>query len=108
MDAVRLPRVTERDHQEVIALCEDPHEVFDDVLGQPASPERLDQVAELADSLFHQAPTEEKVWDTLHLPANISARRLARLSERERTYILSRLPPHLADELTRILPINVS
>lgn len=95
------------DHQELIDLCEDPHETLEGVGGDPATAERLEQVAELADSLFFQSTLEEKVWDTLHLPTRISARRLSRLPEPERTEILSQLPPRLTEELASLLPATV-
>lgn len=95
------------DHQQTIDLCEDPGESFRDVSGDPVTPERLREIAALADSLFDQSTLEEKVWDTLHLPAHVSARRLSRLSQPERAEILLRLPAHLTEELVSILPVSV-
>ena len=95
-------------HEEIIALCEDPTQTFDDVSGETATPKRLNQISELSDSLFYQCGLDEKVWDTLHLPVHISVRRLARLSHPERTEILSRLPSDLAEEIASLLPVGAS
>ena len=100
--------MTKSRHQEIIALCESPDETFDDVSSHPATDESLEQIAQLADSLFQQASLEEKVWDILHLPPSVTARRLARLPEQERMTILSELPADLVEELRSQLPIGVS
>ncbi len=95
-------------HQEIIALCEDPRETFDDISSHPATAERLEEIARLADSLFSQGSPEDQVWDTMHLPLHISAERLSRLSEPQRSDILAQLPTDLAEQLIDILPVSIS
>lgn len=96
------------DHEEIIALCEDPNVSFDDVRSRPATPEERAWLADLADSLFYQCSLEEQIGDTRELPAHISARRLARMSDRERSAILSLMPTDLAKEITALIPASVS
>jgi len=74
--------------------------------GRPASPQALDLVAEVADALFLQCPFDEKIEDILHFPAEISARRLAKMTDRERAEILSHLPTRLVEEITSLLPVR--
>ncbi len=93
--------MTELDYEEIIALSEDPTVTSEEVRGQPPSPESLQQVADLADELFYQCPFEEKIEDILHFPVEISARRLAKIPESERTELLSHL--QLSPETTSLM-----
>ena len=94
-------------HEEIIALSEDPDVSFDDVRGRPPTAEERAWLADLADSLFYQCSLEEQIGDTRDLPAEISARRLARMSDQERSAILSRLPADLAKKITALIPAGV-
>ena len=95
-------------HEEIIALSEDPDVSFDDIRGRPPTPEELIWLADLADDLFYQCSLEEQIGDTRALPADISARRLARMSGQERSAILTRVPAELAKEITALIPASVS
>ena len=96
------------DYQEIIALSEDPNVTFEDVRGRPPTLDELDQLAEFADSIFYQCSFEERLDVTLCLPAHISARHLALLSDHERRTILSQLPADLAEQIVSLLPAGVS
>lgn len=104
---LRIIRVMARlDYEEIIAIAEDP--LAEEDPGQPASVESLEQVARLADVLFFQVPLEEKIDHILHIPADISARRLARMSDRERAEILTHLPTGLVERIVALLPVSAS
>ncbi len=96
--------MTKLDYEEIIALSEDPE--GDEDPGQPSSVESLERVAEVADALFYECPFEEKIEHILYFPTDISARRLARMSDQERAEIYSRLPSELVEEITKQLPVS--
>ena len=103
-----LGPVTELDYQEIIALSEDPDVSFDDVRGQPFTAERYAWLAEVADSVFYQCSLEVQVRSVIGMPVDVSARRLSRMSDDERTGILSQVPADLANEVVSQLPVGVS
>ena len=98
--------MAELNYEEIIALSENPTVTSDEVRGQPPSPESLKRVADLADELFYQCPFEEKVEDIPNFPVEISARRLARMTDSERTELFSHLPDRLVESIVALLPIN--
>ena len=98
--------MAELDYEEIIALSEDPTVTSNDIRGQPPSPESVERVADLADELFYQCPFEEKIEDILHFPVEISARRLARMTESERTELFSHLPDRLVEDIVALLPVK--
>lgn len=95
-------------HEEIIALMEDPDVSFDNIRWRPPTPEELAWLADLADGIFYQCSLEEQIGDTRAMPAEISARRLARMSNQERSAILTRVPAELAKEITALIPAGVS
>ena len=97
-------------YEEIIALSEDPNVTADDLeRGQPFTPERYAWLAEFADAVFLEECTlDEQITVTRCLPADISARRLARMPEGDRNPILVQLPAELAEEIVSLLPIAVS
>lgn len=87
------------DYQEVIALFEDPDVSFENVRGQPFTADRYAWLAEVADSVFYQCALDVQVRSVMGMSVDISVRRLARMSDSERTEILSHVPTDLADEI---------
>lgn len=100
--------MTELDYQEIIALSEDPDVSFDDVRGQPFTAEQHEELAEFSDSIFYQCTLEVQVRSVIGMSVDISARRLARMSDEERAEILSYVPTNLADEIVSLLPVGVA
>ena len=100
--------MTELDYKEIIALSEDPNVSFDDVRGRSFTPEELDELSEFADSIFYECTLDVQVRSVIGMPISVSVRRLARMSDDERTEILSRVPAELADEIVSQLPVGVS
>lgn len=86
------------DYREIIALSEDPDVSFEDVRGQPFTADRYAWLAEVADSVFYQCALDVQVR-SVSMSVDISVRRLARMSDTERTEILSYVPTDLADEI---------
>ena len=101
-----LRPVTELDYDEIIALSEDPSVSFDDVRGRPFTPDQLEELADLADSLFYQCSLDVQVRNVIGMPVHISVRRLAWRSAEGRAEILSQLPVGLADEILEHLPVG--
>lgn len=95
------------DYEEIIALSEDPSVTFDDVPGRPPTPEEIEQIAALADTVFCQSSLATQIEVVLHWPVHLSARRLALLSEGERAEILACLPAALAGEVVSLLPMGI-
>ena len=104
---ILMNRMVRLNHAEIIALSEDPDVSFDDVRGQPPTAEERAWLADLADSLFYQCSLKEQIITVQELPAHISARPLARMSDQERSAILSRIPSDLAKEITALIPAGV-
>ena len=100
--------MTQLNYQEIIALSEDPNVTFEDVGGRPPTAEELGELGQLAAAVFLQCSLEERIEVTLSLPAYVSARHLAPLSDQERADILSRLPVELAEEIGSLLLSRVS
>ena len=98
----------ELDYEEIIALSEDPDVSLDDVRGRPFTPEELDELSEFADSIFYECTLDVQVRSVIGMPIGVSVRRLARMSDDERTEILSQVPAELADEIVSQLPVGVS
>ena len=69
--AAILGAVTDLDYQEIIALSEDPDVSFDDVRGQPFTPEEIDELAEFADSIFYQLSLDSQVRSVIGMPVDI-------------------------------------
>lgn len=99
--------MTELDYQEIIALSEDPGVSFDDVQGRPFTAEELDELADLADSVFYGCTSDVQVRNVIGMPMRVSVRRLTRMSEEARAVILSRLPADLAGKIVSQLPVAV-
>ena len=59
------------DHEEIIALSEDPNVSFDEVPGRPPTSEERRRMTEPADTLFRQASPETRVEVIRALPAHI-------------------------------------
>lgn len=87
------------DYQEIIALSEDPDVSFENVRGQPFTADRYAWLAEVADSVFYQCGLDVQVRSVMGMSVDISVRRLARMSDTERTEILSHVPTDLAVEI---------
>ena len=103
--------MTQLNYQEIIALSEDPNMTFEDVGGRPPTAEELGELGELGElaaAVFLQCSLEERIEVTLSLPAYVSARHLAPLSDQERADILPRLPGELAEEIGSLLLSRVS
>ena len=99
--------MAEADYQETMALSENPDLAGGD-RGQPFDSERYAELADFADSIFYKCSPDERVEITRCLPAHVSARRLARMPDRQRNTILSPLPSDLAEEIAGLLPVAVS
>ncbi len=92
---IRMPRL---DHEEIIALSEDPNVTFEDVPGRPPTPEehvRLDRVAERA---FLQCAPETQARLVSNGTPDFAVRVLGLLAGDRRSDILSRLPTAMAEE----------
>ena len=99
--------MTKLDYEEIIELSEETGVTLEDVADEPATPEDLERVAAMADTIFRQSSLETRIKVTRGWPAHVSARRLALLSGREREEILSHLPSDLAEKIISLLPVAV-
>ncbi len=104
----RLRHVEKADYEAIIAVSEDPSVTSEDVRGHAPSADSINQVADISDTLFYRRPLEKQIADILQIPTHISARRLARMADREREQIVSHLTVDLAKEIISILPVSVS
>ena len=95
-------------HEEIIALSEDPNVSVDEVRGRPPTPEERRRITELADTLFRQASLETQVEVIRAIPTHISAQRIGLLPHNEPPEILSHLPADLASNISALLPAGVS
>lgn len=76
-------------------MSEDPDVTLEDVAGEPPAPEDFERVAKVADAIFCRSSLETQIRVTHAWPADVSARRLALVSDDRRDEILSHLPPDL-------------
>ena len=100
--------VAELDYRQIIALSEDPNVSGEDVRGRPFGAGQYAELADFADSVFYRCSVDEQVEITRCLPAHVSVRRLANMTDPERIGILSRLPSDLADDIISLLAVGVS
>ena len=75
--------------------------------GEPPVPEDFERVAKVADAVFCQSPLETQIRVTRGWPVQVSARRLALVSDHKREEILSHLPSDLAKKIKSLLPAAV-
>ena len=101
--------VPKLNYDEIIALSEDPDVTAEDLdPGQPASPERYAELAEIGALLFLESSFEEQIPVVRCLPADNSAQLLVRMPVGDRNRILEQLPTRLAREITALLGVGVS
>lgn len=103
-----IKSMAELDYQEISALSEDLELSSEDVRGQPFNSDQYAELAEFADSVFHECSLDEQVEITRCLPAHVSSRRLTLMQDKSRNDILSQLPPGLAEEIAAMLSVAVS
>ena len=97
--------MTDEEHAEIIALCEDPNEDFSDVQGRPPTADEAAMVEHIADAMFFRCSPDEQINDILSLPTHASARLLAQMSTTETAHILSCLPSELSEDIQSLLPV---